>query len=325
MLPRILFVYQAPSPFVLQDRDILKKHTEVLEFRWGDHDRPARTLARTMARQRREYDAVLAWFGDTHASVAFRAARILRKPCVLIVGGYDVSEVPGYGFLSTPQNRRRANVHFARATRILAVSQALRGELVRLFPDTAAKTSVLPTGVDTDRFRPADRREPRVVSVAPVDRWPRALIKGWDRIVEVARRLREVSFLLVGGSAEVNERLKAPGNLVLRGPVPYADMPAVYQRSAVVLQPSRSEGLPNALLEAMACACVPVATSVGGIPEAVGDAGFLTSEDPAAIAEAVRRALGSPDLGLRARERVQQMFSMERRERGLVDILSRLS
>lgn len=325
MLPRILFVYQAPSPFVLQDRDILRRHTALIEFRWADHTRPARTLARMMVREKSGYDVVVAWFGDTHASTAFRVARWLRKPCVLIVGGYDVSEVAGYGFLSTPRNRARARLHFARAARILAVSQALRGELVRLFPDTADKTSVLPTGVDVERFRPAGRREARVVSVAPVDRWPRAIIKGWDRIVEVARRLPDVPFVLVGGSAQVYERLKPPENVVLRGPVPYEDMPSIYQQSSVVLQLSRSEGLPNALLEAMACACVPVATSVGGIPEAVGDAGFLPSEGTAEFAEAVRRALSSPEMGVRARDRVKRLFSIDRREDGLVDVLSSLS
>src|SRR2546422_6146622 len=145
MFPRILFVYQVASPFVLQDRDILSRHTEVIEFSWSDHARPARALVKTMVRHRGEYDLVFVWFGDTHASVAFRVASGLRKPGVLVVGGYDISEIPGYGFLSTPKNRRRARGHFSRASRILAVSQTLRHEIVRLFPDTAAKTSVLPT------------------------------------------------------------------------------------------------------------------------------------------------------------------------------------
>ena len=322
MLPRILFVYQAPSPFVLQDRDILRRHTEVIEFRWLDHPRPARALARMMARRRRSYDVIVAWFGDTHASTAFRVARWLRKPCILMIGGYDVSDVPGYGFLSSARNRRRAEGHFARATRVLAVSTALQGELVRRFPDTAMKTTVLPTGVDTDRFCPAGRKDPVVLSVAPIESWARALVKGWDRVVEVARHLPEVPFYLAGGSDEVYARLKAPSNVFSRGRVPHEATPALYQRSAVVLHPSRSEGFPNVLLEAMACGCVPVATPVGGVPELVGDAGILTSKNPPEIAEAVKRALASPEIGVRARERVRREFSIARRELGLVNVLS---
>ncbi len=322
MLPRILLVYRTPSPFVLQDRDLLTRHTRVIEFQWADHDRPARALARVMFRRQRDYDLVLAWFGDLHASVATRVARWLRKPVVVVIGGYDLSDIPGYGFLSRAYNVRLAERHFERASRILAVSGALRDELVRRFPGTASKTSVLPTGIDTERFCPNQGPEPKILSVALVEQWPRALIKGWDCIPAVARRLPEHSFLLVGSSPGVAERLAGPANLAVRGPVSQSELIPLYQQCAVFLHPSRSEGLPNALLEAMSCGCVPVATSVGGIPEAVGDAGVITSHDPEDIAAAVRRALASPDLGKRARERVERSFSLLRREHGLLDMLA---
>ena len=143
MLPRVLLVYRVSPPFVLQDRDLLAKHTEVLEFRWSDQRHPARALARTMLKRRRDYDIILVWFGDVHASVSARVARWLRKPVVIILGGYDVSDVHGYGFLSRPENLRRAKTHFKRASLVLVVSNALRSEFVRRFPREAWKVSVL--------------------------------------------------------------------------------------------------------------------------------------------------------------------------------------
>jgi len=321
MLPRVLLVYRVSPPFVLQDRDLLAKHTDVLEFRWGDQRHPARALARTMLRRRRDYDIILVWFGDVHASVSARVARWLRKPVVIILGGYDVSDVQGYGFLSRPENLRRAKTHFKRASLVLTVSNALRSEFVRRFPREAWKVSVLPTGIDTFVFQPGTHKEARVLSVAPVDEWARALVKGWDRVVEVARLLPDIPFLLVGASKEVSERLDGPANLSVRGPVKHPELVPIYQESAVFLHPSRSEGLPNSLLEAMSCGCVPVATSVGGIPEAVGDAGFLTSEDPKAIAAAIEHALKSEPLGTMARERVSASFSITRREERLLALL----
>ena len=181
--------------------------------------------------------------------------------------------------------------------------------------------SVLPTGIDTFVFQPGTHKEARVLSVAPVDEWARALVKGWDRVVEVARLLPDIPFLLIGASKEVSERLDGPANLSVRGPVNHPELVPIYQESAVFLHPSRSEGLPNSLLEAMSCGCVPVATSVGGIPEAVGDAGFLTSEDPKAIAAAIEHALKSEPLGTMARERVSASFSITRREERLLALL----
>jgi glycosyltransferase involved in cell wall biosynthesis len=72
-------------------------------------------------------------------------------------------------------------------------------------------------------------------------------------------------------------------------------------RAALFVLPSRSEGLPYALLEAGAAGRAVVATAVGGMPEVVGeDAGILVPpEDPDALAAAIGSLLG--DDALRAR------------------------
>ena len=325
MTLRTLLVYQHPSPFVLQDRDLLRKHGEVHEFRWSSHRHPARALPKWMLRHRKDFDVVLIWFGDAHASVATRAAQILRKPSVVVIGGYDVSDAPGYGYLSTKRGRQQAKVHFARATQIAAVSSSLRDQLARHFPEATAKTVVLPTGVDLDGFRPRGLRERLVLSVAGASEWMRAWVKGWDRIAAAARLLPDVPFRLIGAAPDVRPRLEPPKNVEVRGPVAQAELVAEYQRAAVYLQASRSEGLPNTVLEAMASGCVPVVTRVGGMPDLVGDAGFVVGETPEQIASAVRRALDSPDIGPRARARIVDHFSAERRAKDLVRLLEGLA
>jgi glycosyltransferase involved in cell wall biosynthesis len=97
------------------------------------------------------------------------------------------------------------------------------------------------------------------------------------------------------------------------------DVDTVLAAADVFAQPSLSEGLPLAVLEAMAHGLPVVATRVGGIPEAVidGQTGFLVAPgDPAALAAALARALETGDrgnsFGSAGRARAEAEFSVER-------------
>ncbi|MCS6840399.1 MAG: glycosyltransferase [Roseiflexus sp.] len=91
--------------------------------------------------------------------------------------------------------------------------------------------------------------------------------------------------------------------------------PAAYLRAcdAFVL-PSRTEGMPVALLEAMACGLPCVATRVGGSAEVIedGTSGRLVApEDAAALAKALAEALAMPGWGMRARRRIQDQYAID--------------
>lgn len=321
---RILFLYQSASPFILQDRDLLANRWQVREYPWPEVRHPGRALARWMLRHRGEFDLVFCWFGDSHAYVATRVARMLVMPSIVVVGGYDVSDIPGYGVLATPKGLRRGRRTYERATRILPVSESLRNEIVRRFPRAQDRVRVLPTGVDSDRFRPDGPRAREVLCVAPVSRWERALVKGLDRIDPVARSYPDVPFRIVGVAPEVASRLEVPENVSVSGPVPQEVLIPAYQKASVYLQPSRSEGLPNSVMEAMACGCVPVVTAVGGMPDLVAEAGFVTREDIIEIGAAVGRAFDAPELGDLARKRVLAQYSLSRRVEGLDKVVEEL-
>jgi len=86
------------------------------------------------------------------------------------------------------------------------------------------------------------------------------------------------------------------------------------------MQASRSEGLPNAVMEAMACGCVPVVTDVGGMRELVDTAGIVVSEE-ADLVQALDKAFHQSELRADPRARIARHYSMRQREEGLVRIL----
>jgi glycosyltransferase involved in cell wall biosynthesis len=97
------------------------------------------------------------------------------------------------------------------------------------------------------------------------------------------------------------------------------DVDTVFAAADVFVQPSLSEGLPLAVLEAMANGLPVVATRVGGIPEAIADGqtGLLVPPgDPAALAAALGEVLSARErataLGKAGRERATAEFSVKR-------------
>jgi glycosyltransferase involved in cell wall biosynthesis len=110
------------------------------------------------------------------------------------------------------------------------------------------------------------------------------------------------------------------------------DMRAVLQAGDVYCQPSRSEGLPLAVLEAASAGLPVVASRVGGIPEAVldGQTGLLVPpESPEALAGALKTLLGDParrrELGKAGRERASTHFDLGRQTERLVDLYEALA
>ena len=111
----------------------------------------------------------------------------------------------------------------------------------------------------------------------------------------------------MAGEAQAQRWLAETGcsaNVSLLPKVPRSEMAALFRKSLVVVSPSLHDGTPNTLLEAMACGCFPVAGDIESLREWIrpGENGLLVDPaDPQALAQAILRALGDPDLRRRAR------------------------
>jgi glycosyltransferase involved in cell wall biosynthesis len=230
---------------------------------------------------------------------------------------------------------------------VVCVSDAVRKRLVADYRFPGRKVSTVRNGVDVERFRRdracalACRRRwgtsPEAVVLGAVGRFGPA--KGFDNALDsfqaLLKRFPERDFRLVlVGEGECEQSLKAQAaQIIPAGRVtfePFCDRPwePLSALDAFVM-PSLNEGLPLALLEAMACECCPVATAVGGIPEVLvsQELGWLTpAGDPNAFTEAlVDAACCTPEhrstVGRSARQHVLANFNGAVQFNALVDII----
>lgn len=101
------------------------------------------------------------------------------------------------------------------------------------------------------------------------------------------------------------------------GWIPHDELPDYRNGLKLLVLPSYTEGLPNIMLEAMACGTPVLATSVGGIPDVIkdGETGFIMENNsPECIAENVMRVLNHPNLDKivkNARKLVEKEFTYE--------------
>jgi len=329
---RILFVQPSKSPFIRADADLLGKHHDL---RVLDLSAFSPSIGSTISVAYRMLKGVLwadltfVWFADKHAKWATRFGRLFGKPTVVVVGGYEVAKVPeiGHGLVLDAKGLKISRYVHRRATKILPVDGSLKEDAVKNLGVTGDNIEPLPTGYDSEVFKPSGPKERMALTVGIIDGL-NLKRKGLAVFVQAAAHLPDVKFVLVGnakGDALETLREKATPNVEFPGWVSHEELTPYYQRAKVYCQLSLYEGLPNALCEAMLCECVPVGTKVNGIPSAMGDTGFFVpAGDAKAAAVAIRQALDSGK-GKEARERIKNLLPVEKREKRLLEIVEELT
>jgi glycosyltransferase involved in cell wall biosynthesis len=261
----------------------------------------AASLGPTALGYKGRVDVVLgAWaYPDGYAAV--RLAELLGVPAVIKLHGSDLNVLGERAAL-----RRQIGFALSRAARVVAVSKPLAERAVRLgaSPD---RVDVVPNGIDRQRFFPQDRHEARRALGLPLEP-PLVLFLGHLSEAKGAldllrafqarpEQLAGVELALVGDGAD-SERCRALArslgvNVRFPGAQPHGLVPTWLAACDVLALPSWNEGMPNVVVEALACGRPVVATRVGGIPELVRpDVGALVApRDPEALADALQRVL----------------------------------
>ncbi len=286
-------------------------------------------------------DLVHAYSLFSPAAVALLAKRALGVPiAVKVLRG---------GALGDLERLRRKRLGRSRAAALarhvdcfVTISDEIDAELAQLGVPPERRRFV-PNGVDTERFRPADAPARaalraqlglpegplavycgRLVPEKRVD----ALLAAWRR---VCRSHPDAHLLVLGDGPDARSLRTAAGpRVVFRGDV--SEVAPHLRAADLFVLPSRTEGLSNALLEAMASGLAVVATEVGGAREVLGE-GACGRLVPAGDGDALALALDSlladgaarERLGRAARERARDAYALSETAASLVSLYHELT
>ena len=261
--------------------------------RFGAHRRVDDTLVDwfellTAEHQRQPFDVIHAYFLPQAGFVAAYAGRYFGVPSVVSARGNDLERA-----IFDPSRLSSILYALQHASAVTTNASELAKKTRALVPDL--NVTLIPNGIDTERFKPRPRNNALAESLSLIHK---TQVEESTRVIGFAGELRAKKGLrpLLDAYAQVNR--KNPATLLIVGDiragedkqifedfklshpetsirvtgfVSPTDLPAYYTWMDVFVHPSLRDGLPNALLEAMACGRAVIGTRVGGIMDAIVD------------------------------------------------------
>ena len=350
---KVLLVYSAYSTFVQADHVLLSSMGEVTPY----HYRPAKgawSTLRELTRQAffmlsrgKRYDLILIWFADSHAFLPVWYGCLRKINTAIVIGGFDAVSFPElkYGLFCSNRIRQFLGKFALRNAGYLLPVDATLVENINRYADengegirqgiktfvTGIRGKIIPTPTSYDpdwwNFNPANERKKSVLTVGSITNWQRWYLKGCDLLLSAAWSMPETEFHIYGISEPMIteiRKLEIPGNFYLHGFSGSEQLREAYRTHAVYAQFSLSEGLPNALCEAMLCGCIPAGSEVNGIPGAIGDDRLIirrkdVSDAIKVIRLALEIALTKTD---RYRKRIIELFPTEKRRNTFSTLLN---
>ena len=220
------------------------------------------------------------------------------------------------------ENMERRGMAAARL--VIGPTRQTIADMLALCPHSKADTTVLPSTVDTDKFRPmtADKRFDMIY----VGRLTK--VKNLSALLEAVERLGLTIAVIggelphrQGGAFDEEAALKArfgdlDGRIAWLGRMKQGELPRYYNLARAFVLCSHSEGSPRALFEAMACGLPVICTDVPEMKYVINHKinGYLCGTDSDSIASAIQTVLAQPDLmrtlGENARQYAVERFSL---------------
>ena len=349
MREKLILVLPTRSTFMRMDFDLLAEEFAVTAVNLEqDRSRIAYLKgifrALKVIRKSRDCRRILVWFADYHAAPVALLSRFLKKSCYVFIGGYDAVCYPelSYGVYFSRFRGSCARLALKNCACIIANHVALLSSLntyyepqghtdgvYKMIPGLGTPGIVIHNAIAA--APPSDltsQRDRQVLTVGSTPRLQDFYNKGFDLLAAVAKRRPDLKFVFAGirdsWRAELNRLFQLDNleNVTVLPGLPHAEMLDLMRRSAVYAQPSISEGMPNALMEAMLMGCVPVGSNVAGIPTVIGEHGFVIAKrDDQLLESALDQALAAEPDRRAISDSIADRFNREIRQEKLLRLL----
>ena len=332
--------------------------------RFGAHKRMDDTLVDWFEliideHKRGPFDVMHAYFLPQAGFVATYAGKYLNIPSVVSIRGNDIERA-----VFDPSKFSHVMYALQNASAVTTNASELVKKAKAFFD---REIFLIPNGIDVDCFKPMPKNESLAEalglktlesgSLLPNHRQQAVGLQS-SAVIGFAGELREKKGLktLLCAYAQVNKkspvtlliagevragqdkqtfdefRLSNPEyRIIVTGTISHKDMPAYYSLMDVFVHPSLRDGMPNALLEAMACEKAVIATPVGGTMDIVenGKNGLLVNvNDENMLTEKILELLDNPKksqfLGKNARQSIIEKFTPEKELEANLDIYRKL-
>lgn len=314
--------------------------------RFGAHKRVDDTLVDWFEliveeHQREPFDLIHAYFLPMAGFVGTYAGKYLNIPSVVSIRGNDIER-------AAFDPSKFSHVMYAlQNANAVTTNASILAKKAKAFIDR--EIHIIPNGIDTTLFKPMERNEALAESILESDSLLSPLREQAPRVqtpvIGFIGELREKKGMatLLTGYAQLAKKIPVSLFIVgevrdgedkkyfeefkitnpqlpitVTGHVPHKDLPAYYSLMDVFVHPSLRDGMPNAVLEAMACEVPVIATPVGGVMDLIEDNvnGFLVNvNDTDGLAEKMVEVLSQPEkreaVARSGREAVLSQYTLE--------------
>lgn len=285
-------------------------------------------------------DLYFAWWASGSILPLIKA-RLSRKPIIVVAGGQEtmlsrdsMTNEP-IGYLAAPWYKKlAARICLRYSTKLLVVSGYMVKDAKTL---GAINPVVVYNCIDTKTFNLSNFSRKFITTIFNSDEDVVRIKRGEIFIRSVPIILRdfpEQKFVIIGKRGNAYQRLQKlildlgiEKNIEFIGSINNSEMPEWLQRSKACVQISDTETFGVSIAEAMSCGTPVVVSRRGALPEVAGECGiYVDHNDPKSVADGIINLLrkgeaGRQEVGLKARSRIIENFSYERRKRSLQQII----
>lgn len=250
---------------------------------------------------------------------------------------YSISVHGPDEFYNTKENLVMEKVEGAKFIR--TISHFCTSQLMRESdPKYWNKFNIVRCGIDLNQFRPIEKIENNVFNIVCVGRLTPS--KGQTILIGAVKILIEkvenFKLILVGGGEDfetIKEKIEKDNlnkYIELKGPVSHETVKEILTSADIFVLPSFAEGVPVALMEAMAMKIPVISTKIAGIPELIEDYkdGFLVeASNESQLAELlvnlINKEIDLEKIRDNARKKIEEKYNIEKNINGMIDLFNK--